>query len=57
MLPMLIFSRVRLGVSPDVDALASLIILAVTCGVVPAGAILRRQHRQRIRDEHIRETT
>jgi len=55
-LPMLIFSKVRLGVTPDVNALASLIIAAVTCGVVAAGAILRRQHRQRIRDEHIRET-
>jgi putrescine transport system permease protein len=55
-LPMLIFSKVRLGVTPDVNALASLIIAAVTCGVVAAGVILRRQHRQRIRDEHIRET-
>jgi putrescine transport system permease protein len=56
-LPMLIFSKVRLGVTPDVNALASLIIAAVTCGVVAAGVILRRQQRQRIRDEHIREAT
>jgi putrescine transport system permease protein len=54
-LPMLIFSKVRLGVTPDVNALATLIILAVTCGVVVAGAILRRQQRQRTHDEHIRE--
>jgi putrescine transport system permease protein len=55
-LPMLIFSKVRLGVTPDAHALASLIILAVTCGVVAAGVILRRQQRQRTRDENIRET-
>jgi putrescine transport system permease protein len=55
-LPMLIFSTVRLGVTPDANALASLIIAAVTCGVVAAGVILRRQQRQRTRDENIRET-
>ncbi|MFQ5623616.1 MAG: ABC transporter permease subunit [Paracoccaceae bacterium] len=32
-LPMVIFSKVRLGVSPDINALATLIILFVACGV------------------------
>ena len=32
-LPMLIFSKVKLGVSPDINALASIIIVAVSLGV------------------------
>lgn len=44
-LPMVIFSKVRLGVSPDVNALATLIIAAVTVAVVIAGFLLRRQAR------------
>ena len=35
-LPMVIFSKVRLGVSPEVNALATLMILAVAIGVVVA---------------------
>ncbi len=49
-LPMLIFSKVRLGVTPDVNALASIIMLLVGTGVVVAGWIMRRQERQRTRD-------
>lgn len=41
-LPMVIFSKVRLGVSPDVNALATLIIAVVTVAVVVAGLLLRR---------------
>jgi putrescine transport system permease protein len=33
-LPMLIFSKVKLGVTPDINALATLIILVVSCGVL-----------------------
>jgi len=45
-LPMVIFSKVRLGVSPDVNALATIIIAIVTVAVVIAGLMLRRsQHR------------
>ena len=36
-LPMVIFSKVRLGVSPDINALASIMVLLVTVGVVIAG--------------------
>jgi putrescine transport system permease protein len=46
-LPMVIFSKVRLGVSPDVNALATIIIGVVTVAVVIAGVLLRRQARQR----------
>jgi putrescine transport system permease protein len=42
-LPMLIFSKVRLGVSPDINALATVIIGLVTLGVVTAGFIMRRR--------------
>lgn len=49
-LPMLIFSKVRLGVTPDVNALATLIMLLVTVGVLVAARVMRRQERQRERD-------
>lgn len=38
-LPMVIFSKVRLGVSPDVNALATIIIGVVALGVLVAGLI------------------
>ncbi len=44
-LPMVIFSKVRLGVSPEVNALATLMILAVAIGVVVAVFQMRRQQR------------
>ncbi|MCB1407761.1 MAG: putrescine ABC transporter permease PotI, partial [Rhodobacteraceae bacterium] len=45
-LPMVIFSKVRLGVSPDVNALATIIIVIVAIAVTIAGLLLRRQHKQ-----------
>jgi putrescine transport system permease protein len=45
-LPMVIFSKVRLGVSPDVNALASIIIGIVAIAVFIAGWLLRRQSKQ-----------
>ena len=42
-LPMLIFSKVRLGVSPDINALATILILIVTFGVCIAAWIINRQ--------------
>ncbi len=42
-LPMLIFSKVRLGVAPDVNALASLVIVIVGLGVLVAGFVMRRR--------------
>ena len=41
-LPMLIFSKVKLGVTPDINALATLIILFVSVGVVLAWLANRR---------------
>ena len=42
-LPMLIFSKVRLGVTPDINALATVVILFVSLGVVTAALLTRRQ--------------
>lgn len=41
-LPMYIFSKVKLGVSPDINALASIIIATVSIGVVIAWLAMRR---------------
>ena len=49
-LPMVIYSKVKLGVSPDMNALASLVIALVGTGVIVAGVVMRRQERQRLRD-------
>jgi putrescine transport system permease protein len=49
-LPMLIYSRVRLGLRPDINALATIIILVVATGVVIGGWLMLRQQKQRERD-------
>lgn len=49
-LPMLIYSRVRLGLRPDINALATIIIVVVSIGVIVAGWIMLRQQKQRERD-------
>ena len=49
-LPMVIFSKVRLGVSPDINALASIMVLLVTIGVIIAGVLMARQEKRRQRD-------
>jgi len=45
-LPMVIFSKVRLGLSPEINALATLMILAVVAGVVTAMVISRSRARR-----------
>jgi putrescine transport system permease protein len=49
-LPMVIFSKVRLGVSPDVNALATLMVLLVSAGIAVASVWMRFQTRRRARD-------
>lgn len=44
-LPMLIFSKVRLGVTPDINALATVIIVFVSISVIAAGLIMGRKAR------------
>jgi putrescine transport system permease protein len=52
-LPMVIFSKVKLGVSPDVNALASLIICLVGICVLLAGYFMRRTERRRVHDAQL----
>ena len=51
-LPMVIYSKVKLGVSPDINALASLIICVVGACVVAAGYLMRRTERRRELEMH-----
>ena len=44
-LPMVIFSKVKLGVTPEVNALATLVIAVVAIGVAIAGWLMLRQQR------------
>jgi putrescine transport system permease protein len=54
-LPMVIFSKVKLGVTPDVNALASLVICLVGICVLIAGYLMRRSERQRLLDAQMAE--
>ena len=49
-LPLVIFSKVRLGVSPDINALATIMVTIVAIGIVTAGLYMQRQERRRERD-------
>ncbi len=42
-LPMYIFSKVKLGVTPDINALASILILIVTIGLLAAWVAMRKR--------------
>jgi putrescine transport system permease protein len=52
-LPMVIFSKVRLGVSPDVNALATLMVSVVATGVVLGTMWMRHRQRRRERDAQL----
>jgi putrescine transport system permease protein len=54
-LPMVIFSKVKLGVTPDVNALASVIICLVGVCIVCAGYLMRRAERQRLLEAQLAE--
>jgi len=47
-LPMVIYSKVKLGLSPDINALASIIICVVGACVIFAGHLMRRAERRRL---------
>ena len=55
-LPMLIYSRVRLGLRPDINALATIIILVVSIGVLIAAWIMFRQQKQRDLEQNMNNT-
>jgi putrescine transport system permease protein len=52
-LPIKIFSSVRLGVSPEINALSTIIIAIVTVGVISASLISKRQISKREREERM----
>jgi putrescine transport system permease protein len=52
-LPQVVFSKVRLGLDPKINALATIIIAAVSVGVILATIQMRRAERQRQRDEQM----
>jgi putrescine transport system permease protein len=49
-LPMVVYSSVRLGVSPQTNALATIIVGVVTVGIVTAGWLMHRQEERRARE-------
>lgn len=49
-LPLLIWSKVKLGVTPDINALASITVVVVGLGVAFAGWMLNRAEKRRDRD-------
>ena len=49
-LPMEVFSRVRLGLNPEINALATIIIAAVASGILIASIFMSRQEKRRQRD-------
>lgn len=50
-LPILIWSKVKLGVTPDINALGTIMVVLVATGVGVAGALMLRAERRRARDE------
>ncbi|WP_105984674.1 MULTISPECIES: ABC transporter permease [unclassified Brucella] len=50
-LPMKIYSQVRLGVTPEINAVCTILIALVTTGVIIASVINKRREVQRRRDE------
>lgn len=52
-LPLLIWSKVKLGVTPDINALATLMVVTVGLGVIAAGIILNRAEKRRLEEERL----
>ena len=50
-LPMKIYSQVRLGVTPEINAACTILIAVVAIGVVAASLVNKRREVQRLRDE------
>lgn len=49
-MPLVIFSRARLGLNPSVNAVATLIVLVVSIGVIAASLMIARNERKRARE-------
>ncbi|UES52650.1 ABC transporter permease [Roseibium aggregatum] len=50
-LPMKIYSQVRLGVTPEINAVCTILVALVTMGVIAASIATKRQQAQKERDE------
>jgi putrescine transport system permease protein len=50
-LPMKIFSQVRLGITPEINAACTLLIAAIAVGVIAASIVQKRRELQRVKDE------
>jgi putrescine transport system permease protein len=49
-MPLVIFSRARLGLNPSVNAVATIIVLVVAVGVVLASLAIARAERKRAQE-------
>jgi putrescine transport system permease protein len=56
-LPMKIYSQVRLGVTPEINAVCTILIGLVTIGVVAASIVTRRREGERQRAERMAADT
>jgi putrescine transport system permease protein len=52
-LPMKIYSQVRLGVTPEINAVCTILIAVVTLGVVAASIVTKRREVERLRAERL----
>ncbi|WP_309664161.1 ABC transporter permease subunit [Tabrizicola sp.] len=52
-LPLLIWSKVKLGVTPDINALATITVVVVGIGVALAGWILNRAEKRKLLEERM----
>ncbi len=52
-LPILIWSKVKLGVTPDINALATITVAIVSIGVIIAGIVMNRTERRRDLDAQL----
>lgn len=52
-LPLVIWSKVKLGVTPDINALATLIVVTVAVVVAVAGTMMNRAERRRAAEERL----
>jgi putrescine transport system permease protein len=52
-LPIKIYSQVRLGVTPEINAICAILIGLVTIGVIATSISMKRAELRRIRDEHV----
>lgn len=52
-LPLVIWSKVKLGVTPDINALATIIVVVVALVVAVAGTVMNRAERRRAAEERL----